>query len=120
MRRITCPYCNKEPEWVENSVVYGRRYGRSYMCYYCKSCDSYVGCHQNTRSPLGTMANKELREWRKRAHAVFDPLWKGGKKSRGSAYELLSNIMKKNEVHIGQSTVEECKQIIEAISPLSL
>jgi len=46
------------------------------MAYYCKEDDAYVGTHKNSRKSLGTMANKELRERRKKAHRVLDPLWK--------------------------------------------
>ena len=50
---MICPYCNKEAKWCENKVIYGKNYGKSYMCYYCKDCDAYVGCHNNTKFPNG-------------------------------------------------------------------
>jgi hypothetical protein len=34
-----------------------------------------VGCHKGTTKPLGRLADAELREWKKRAHAAFDPVW---------------------------------------------
>jgi hypothetical protein len=109
---MICPYCNKEAEWTENKAIYGRNYGKSYMCYYCKSCNAYVGCHNNSRKPLGTMANSELREWRKKAHDVFDPLWKGKQKSmRDTVYKKISHDFG-FPVHIGESDIETCKKII--------
>ena len=83
-----------------------------YMCYYCKDCDAYVGCHQNTRRPLGTMANKELRELRKKAHAIIDPIWNSGCVPRSWVYQKLNDFFNK-EFHIGESTVEDCQAIIE-------
>ena len=65
---MICPYCQKEAPWISNEEVYGKRYGKSYMCYYCKDCDAYVGCHDNTKRALGTMANQELHH---RPGAVF-------------------------------------------------
>jgi len=109
--KIFCPYCKKEAKWCENKERYGKNYGKSYMCYWCKDCDSYVGCHNNTRKPLGTMANKELRDWRMKAHAHIDPYWKSGKLSRGQVYELLKKKFGK-EIHIGESDIELCKAII--------
>ena len=109
---MICPYCKKLAPWVENKAIYGKNYGKSFMCYYCKDCDAYVGCHQNTRKPLGTMANRETREWRKKAHAIFDPLWKTGRVSRGRAYGILRNKFKR-EIHIGESDVKTCQAIIE-------
>ena len=86
---MTCPYCGKKAQWCENKIIYGRNYGKSYMCYYCADCDAYVGCHQNTQIPLGTMANKELRGLRIKAHNLIDPLWKSGKMKRGDVYKAL-------------------------------
>jgi zinc-finger-containing domain len=109
---MICPYCDKQTVWTENKAIYGINYGKSYMCYFCKPCNAYVGCHNNTRKPLGTMANAELREWRKKAHKVFDPLWKTGKMSRNKAYGKLNNHFKRS-IHIGESDIVTCKQIIE-------
>ena len=109
---MICPYCGKEAKWVDNKEVYGKRYGQSYMCYWCKDCDAYVGCHQNGRTPLGTMANKELRVWRMKAHRKIDPIWKSGKFSRSEVYKKLADHFGK-EVHIGESDIEMCKKIIE-------
>ena len=114
MKKIICPYCGKEAEWCENKAIYGKNYGKSYMCYFCKPCDAYVGCHQNTRKPLGTMANAELRDWRKKAHAVIDPLWKDGKMKRSQVYSMLYREFGR-EVHIGESDIETCKKIIELV-----
>ena len=108
---MKCPYCNKEAKWVENKEIYGKNYGKSYMCWYCKDCEAYVGCHNNTKAPLGTMANKELREWRMKAHDKIDPLWKNGKMKRNQVYSLLKQKFGK-EVHIGESDIEMCKKII--------
>lgn len=114
IKDVKCPYCKKEAIFCENKEIYGRNYGKSYMCYLCKECDAYVGTHNNTRKPLGTMANSELREWRKKAHEVFDPLWKTGKMKRSEAYMFLNNLIGK-ETHIGESDIETCKKIIELI-----
>lgn len=126
---MICPYCNQEAIWTENKAIYGKNYGSSYMCYLCKPCNAYVGCHKNTRKPLGTMANAETREWRKKAHAAFDPTWKydtnvysgtstqkcQGKSQnirRSKAYDNLSKHFGR-EIHIGESDIETCKKIIE-------
>lgn len=108
---MLCPYCNKKAEWVPNEQVYGHRYGRSYMCYFCKACDSYVGCHNNTQTPLGTMANKELRQWRVKAHAHIDPLWRSGRMKRSAVYKLLKDKLGK-PIHIGSADIDLCKEIL--------
>lgn len=107
---MKCPYCKKEARWCENGERYGRNYGKSYMCYWCKDCDSYVGYHNNTKQPLGTMANYELRELRKEAHRLFDPLWKSGTMTRKSAYKYLEE--KTGVKHIGESREIDCIKVI--------
>lgn len=107
---MICPYCNQEAEWVENKEIYGRNYGKSYMCYLCKPCNAYVGCHQNTKKALGIMANKELREWRKKAHANIDPVWRSGKMKRKDVYGFLNKVFG-FEVHVGESDIEMCKKL---------
>lgn len=111
---MKCPFCGKSAKWVENKEIYGKNYGKSYMCWLYKPCNAYVGCHQNTKNPLGTMANQELREWRMKTHAVFDPLWKTGKMSRKSAYKLLKEKLGR-EIHIGESDIETCQSIIKQL-----
>lgn len=109
---LICPYCGKQVPWISNEEVYGKRYGNSYMCYFCKDCDAYVGCHNNTPKPLGTMANKELREWRQKAHEHIDPLWQSGKFSRHQVYHYLRMIFGK-VIHVGESDIDMCKKILE-------
>ena len=114
---MKCPYCNKEAEWTANKVIYGKNYGKSYMCWYCKNCDAYVGCHENTKVPLGSMANKELRDWRKKAHAIIDPLWKSGKMKRKEVYAKLKEQFG-FEVHVAKSDIDMCKRIIKEVTDL--
>ena len=60
------------------------------------------------------MANAELRLWRTRAHAIFDPVWKSGRYQRHSAYFLLAQSFGR-EIHIGEADIALCKEIIKAV-----
>ena len=115
--KIICPYCGQPAEWVENKEIYGKNYGKSYMMWLCRKDDAYVGCHQNTKKPLGTIANYELRQWRKQSHASFDPFWKVWGMKRDEAYQMLKTKFGK-EVHIGESDIEMCKKIIKLCTPI--
>lgn len=67
-----CPYCGQPTEYVDSAAVYhGISYG---MIYLCRKCDAYVGVHRGTDKALGRLANRSLREWKKRAHYYFDPI----------------------------------------------
>ena len=130
---MLCPYCKSKAQWVENKEIYGKNYGNSYMVWLCKPCDAYVGCHNNTKEPLGTMANRTTREARKKAHKAFDPSWKAkrgerlknypyswhkkikcldSRERRVEAYKLLNKEFG-YEIHIGKSDVSMCERIVE-------
>ena len=91
-----------------------------YLCSNYPTCDSYVGVHTGTDKPLGRMANAELREWKKRAHEVFDDLWKSKRYSRHKAYRLASDMMgiPFDETHIGMFDVKQCQDLIKSLQYL--
>lgn len=114
---MECPYCNKTAKLVDSEYIYGQghNYGKMYVCQDFPRCDTYVGCHKGTISALGRLANKELREWKKKAHAVFDASWKSKKMRRASAYKKLADKLgiKAVDCHIGLFDVEMCKKVLE-------
>ena len=112
---IKC-YCGADAVLRSNAVLYnGKQYGNgwAYVCSRFPKCRGSVGTHPDGR-PLGTIADDDTKEWRKKAHAVVDPLWKSGKYKRGVVYAKLSKEFGK-QVHIGEATVEDCKKIVNAI-----
>lgn len=118
-----CPYCGNKTEFIDSSAVYGTSYG---MIYRCPPCNAWVGVHKGTNKALGQLANPELREWKKKAHALFDPLWmkkmRSGcskKKARGAAYKWLSQQMgiPVDQTHIGMFDVTQCQQVVELCKP---
>ena len=70
-----CRYCGSPVVFTSNAEIYGREYGDG-KCYLCRNCKAFVGVHPGTDTPLGTLANAELREWRKQAHYWFDQIWR--------------------------------------------
>lgn len=136
-----CPYCSQPSVYVDSAEVYqGRSYG---MIYLCRPCDAYVGVHKGTEKPLGRLANKELRQWKMKAHAAFDPIWQerarrrragrpnkagkpGGEQckpvhSRAAAYSWLAQQMgiEREECHIGMFDVELCQRAVEICNPIA-
>lgn len=116
MKKVCCPYCGRQAEFVDSKVVYGKSYG---MIYLCRNCMAYVGVHKGTDKPLGRLANAELRYWKKAAHAAFDPLWQYGffKGRRKAAYRWLAKKMDLplEETHIGMFDVSQCKRVIKIL-----
>lgn len=130
---VFCDYCGCQTEFVDSAAVYG---GVSYgMIYLCRACDAWVGVHKGTENPLGKLANKELREWKRKAHAAFDPLWQRKlelrraergedyKKAwaRGSGYKWLSDCLgiPQKLCHIGMFDIDTCKRVVELCEPFS-
>lgn len=119
----TCRYCQAQAQLRyagQAGYPYQRDYGPVWVC---TPCDAWVGCHPGTTKPLGGLANAELREWKIKAHAAFDPLWQGKMRrdqcSKGQArragYRWLSKELgiAFERTHIGYFNVEECRKVVE-------
>jgi hypothetical protein len=126
MQGKICPYCDKPTEFVDSKKVYGQSYG---MIYLCQPCDAYVGVHKGSTEALGRLANRELRYWKKTAHAAFDILWnhkinKGTDKhtARTAAYKWLSQQTKITPelCHIEMMDVDQCKKVVEICKPYAV
>lgn len=127
--RVVCDYCKKSAEIVTGDVLYPHRADLHKLYFYtCPPCGAYVGCHPGTTKPLGRLANAELRVWKGKAHAAFDPIWKKrffDKKridpdykkgmARGGRYKKLAELLgiPKDNCHIGMFDVDMCKRVIE-------
>lgn len=109
---VICNYCGKPAEFVDSTIVYGSSYG---MIYYCKPCNAWVGVHKGSSTPLGTLANAELRACRRKAHGMFDRIWRLRWMSRSKAYAWLAEQMglTLEETHIGMFSVEQCRKVID-------
>lgn len=111
---ILCDYCGKPAHFVDSAIVYhGISYG---MIWYCPDCQAWVGVHRGTNVPLGRLANAQLRDWKRAAHAAFDPLWRGKTPfTRRAAYAWLSGEMNlpPEKTHIGMFDIDQCRKVIE-------
>lgn len=119
--RAICPYCDTPATLVEHGdqlYPYRRDFGMLWAC----TCGAYVGCHPGSILPLGRLADRELREAKKAAHAVFDPIWKkeieNGAKHRAArtfGYAWLAKELgiSPDQCHIGWFDVEQCQRVID-------
>ena len=114
MEKVICPYCGKQAELKDSAIVYnGKSYGPVYVCPGYPACDSYVGVHKGTDKPLGRMADRELRKWKKDAHFWFDNSWRD-KRPRDAAYQELAQVIgvPTDQAHIGMFDVDQCKKVV--------
>lgn len=109
-----CPHCGDNVHIEPNSNIYGKSYGEWPWAYVCEDdeCDSYVGMHPYTDIPLGTLANKQIREARKQAKSRFHFYMNENGLSRTQAYQKLAECMHidVNECHFGWFDVSQCQQ----------
>lgn len=117
---IRCPYCGSPAILKDASYVYGPNSfgGKVYVCSHYPACDSYVGVHQGSTLPKGSLANRTLRQKRVKAHQIFDQLWKKGIFSRQDAYLWLADkfCLEIRQAHIGKFSDYMCDQLIQESS----
>jgi len=117
---VRCPYCDGSAELVDSELVYWKSFG---MIWICQPCHAWVGTHKDSKvhKPLGTLANKELREARKAAHAALDPCWKDlaeqghhKGKSRTLVYRRLAKALgiETKSCHIAWFDVKRCAEVV--------
>lgn len=113
-----CPFCRSSVSLVDSAKVYHRSYGFIYLCDSYPRCDARVGCHSNSNKPLGTLADRELRQWRSLAHRQFDPLWQSGIfTSRQAAYKWLAKAMGLPPAltHVAMFDIRQCQRAIAVV-----
>ncbi|MCH8247056.1 MAG: hypothetical protein IH951_11690 [Bacteroidetes bacterium] len=115
---LVCPACGAFARLTIGTEVYGDKWAhvKVWVCRNFPECRTYVGCHPGTDTPLGTLADRKLRTWRKQAHSVFDHVWRSRKMTRKQAYYLLRKRLEipKEEAHIAMMDVAGCQRVIDA------
>lgn len=96
--------------------------------YWCRPCDTRVGCHGKTTRPLGTPADAELRRMRELVHKHIDPIWKADlaeyrktqphyneNKAQTKFYQRLATAMQLNEndCHVAKFDLAKCQRALE-------
>lgn len=123
---VKCPYCGAFAAKVTGEQVYPRRPDLARQFFWvCWKCSAWVGTHADG-TPLGRLADAELRAAKQRAHAAFDPIWKehirlasirpmSRSMARGKGYRWLAEELglPPAECHIGMFDVAQCRRVVE-------
>lgn len=113
---LTCPECGTEAILRDTKERYGRSYGMEWVC--PNDPEVFVGCHDGTDHPKGTLSGPETRELRKQCHARFDALWRGKPKvRRRQCYAALAQALRITvaDAHIGMMGAARCREALEAM-----
>ena len=115
---LKCPYCGAPAICRPASSVYGantiNRGSYLYVCSRWPACDSYVSAHKKDRKPMGTMANRSLRQKRILAHQALKRLQKERHMDKWAAYIWLQAKLDLDEsqAHIGMFSEQMCEKVI--------
>lgn len=118
-QKIYCPYCGAEAKLRTASVVYKENTidetAYLFVCDRYPKCDSYVSAHRDSKRPMGTLANSELRNRRILAHHALARLWENGIMSKEQAYKWLQVQfgLDKDHAHIGLFNEYMCDRVID-------
>jgi len=108
-----CRYCGSPVRIATHQEVYiGRSFGNWPYMYLCDGCGAYVGIHEGTDLPLGTLANEELRMSRKTNKRIFIVVIAGEVMKRAEGYKWLAGEMNipVSECHWGWFDLDRCAQ----------
>lgn len=116
----TCPYCNRLAFCISGTDLYRNRADLADKWFWhCQPCGAYVGCHPDTKKPMGPLAKSATRKARRYAHDVFDLIWRGHTadgmskgKARRTAYRWLASQLNVANPSIGEMEREECARVI--------
>ena len=124
--KIYCCGCQKDVDarLTSGAEIYPHRPDLHSLPFWkCDGCGNHVGCHHKTkdrRRPLGNIPTKELRDARKKIHALLDPLWKTGKIKRGKLYAQLVEALGVKHYHTGEiRTIEEARNVYRAVKRIT-
>jgi hypothetical protein len=108
-----CPYCEHHVSIRHHVEVYnGRSFSEWPWMYVCDMCGARVGMHPFTNIPLGTLADEETREARKRCKPAFERLWQELGWQRDIAYAWLAKQLgiQPAQCHWGLFYPETCER----------
>lgn len=95
-QKIFCCGCSADIDarLTDGREIYPHREDLSALPFWkCDACGNFVGCHHKTKNrtrPLGCIPTPELKEARKKLHALIDPIWQSGKMRRKQVYAAIS------------------------------
>lgn len=118
MKAPKCPLCKERTELVTGLDLYPNREDLAKKYFYiCRKDDTRVGCHPETKNPLGTPASASLRKLRSTVHRLLDPLWQNDHMTRSECYRWLAKSMniRPSKTHVGMFSQGQCSLAIDIL-----
>lgn len=117
MRKMCCPYCGSRVVLRSAEGIY-RHNDKGEMLWVCSqypACDAYVRVHPGTATPMGSLANRQLRALRRTAHEQFNKIYQLELMCKNDAYSWLAGVLNvpKSQAHIGFLGEYYCQVVID-------
>lgn len=117
--KVICADCGSNMK-LRTTTKYPNKDGSPRLFWGCSKypeCKGTHSAHQNSGKPMGNPANKETKDWRVKAHDVFDEFWQKYNYSRKESYNLLNTIMGTTHEtgHIAKFNMDQCKLLIKKL-----
>lgn len=116
-KQMRCPYCGSPVVFRSADGIYreNKEHTMLYVCSRYPECDAYVRVHKGTKTPVGSLADHNLRALRREAHRYFNRLYESGLMDKQDAYQWLADIISApmSEAHIGHLGEYYCRQVIQ-------
>lgn len=123
-RTIFCCSCNAEvrARLTDGKEIYPHRPDLFNLPFWkCNGCGNFVGCHHKTKDstrPLGVIPSNQVKQLRKKLHAIIDPLWKGSSDKRSARKLIYCKISEflGYEYHAAEiRSVEEAERVLNFV-----
>ena len=103
--------CGNRANYIDSKEIFKRPRG---MIYYCSKCGAYVGVHEGTNIPMGTLVDKETKKKRIAAHEALKRRFGN---DTHAAYKWMRKVMKLSaeEAHIGKFNKQQCEMLLAYI-----
>lgn len=118
----SCPCCGGHVRLVNNMEIYGKSYGTWPFAYKCDGCGAAIGVHPNSIYPVGTLANRALREERQRVHDALDRIRREDWVTVSVARERLARMMDipVAACRIATFDLDMCRKALQVITASSV
>lgn len=105
--QLVCPDCN---------VRMALR-GRSRLKYICPECNGSLIANVYGK-PMGVPGTKEDRKWRRKAHSVFEQLWRDGLASRSASQRWLARQLgiSPKQCHFGYMRADMLREAVRIVN----
>lgn len=114
--------CDVSARLTNGKEIYPHRPDLYHLPFWkCDTCRNYVGCHWKTKkptTPLGIIPTEELRQARRKIHAILDPLWQSNGMDRKELYGIITGKIGWTFHTAKLRTVREAREVYRIIQEI--